>query len=270
MREKRNGHIVVLTGICRCTVTSFGHAQQLTQKLAAAHLGTPGLAMYCSSQWAIEGYCDSLSYEIAPFNIKMTIVQPNIEIPMLTNKITSAPPMAEYSPDVNGAPLSRELLSGLLDKLDGDAGLPPVPETPTGNELRSPSGSAVAATPTGEEPATPAMSTGHSTHGSISQVQQSLVLTQGDLLHASTVTSLFPTLPVSMKQSLVAETVFAIAAIGGHDNPPSRHIVGHEGVASVKEKLKTISEELEDFLGASGAVDIGGEGQTLRVDGEDG
>lgn len=24
----------------------------------AGHLGTPGLAMYCSSQWALEGYCD--------------------------------------------------------------------------------------------------------------------------------------------------------------------------------------------------------------------
>lgn len=39
MREKRNGHIVAMTGI-------------------TAHLGTPGFAMYCSSQWALEGYCD--------------------------------------------------------------------------------------------------------------------------------------------------------------------------------------------------------------------
>jgi hypothetical protein len=223
--------------------------------------------MYCSSQWAIEGYCDSLSYEIAPFNMKMTIVQPNIEIPMLTNKITSAPPMPEYSPDMNGAPLSRELISGLLDKLDGGAELPPIPETPTGAELVSPAPSGVtAATPTSEEPATPVVL---GARGSISQGQQASVLTQGDLLHASTVTSLFPNLPTSMKQSLVAETVFAIAAVGGHDNPPSRHIVGHEGVMSVKEKLKTISEELEDFLGVSGAVDIGGEGQAARVDGED-
>ena len=54
--------------------------------------------------------------------------------------------------------------------------------------------------------------------------------------------------------------MFAIAAIGGHDNPPARHIVGFEGVESVKEKLKTVSEELEDFLEVSGAVDIGCEG----------
>lgn len=42
MREKRNGHIVAMTGI-------------------TAHLGTPGFAMYCSSQWALEGYCDVCS-----------------------------------------------------------------------------------------------------------------------------------------------------------------------------------------------------------------
>jgi hypothetical protein len=39
---------------------------------------------------------------------------------------------------------------------------------------------------------------------------------------------------------------------------------------SVKEKLKTISEELEDFLGVSGAVDIGGEGLSARLDGDEG
>ena len=57
---------------------------------------------------------------------------------------------------------------------------------------------------------------------------------------------------------MLAETVHAITAIGGHENPPARHIVGHEAVASVKEKLKTVSEELEDFVGVSAAVDIEG------------
>jgi hypothetical protein len=190
----------------------------------------------------------------------MTIVQPNIEISLLTNKMTSAPPMAEYSPDVNGAPLSRELMSGLLDKLAGES----VPETPSQAEVTSPSYSAAAATP-GEEPPTPGTA---GSRASISQGQKPDVLTQGDLLHAPTVTSLFPNLPGTMMQALVAETVFAIAAIGGHDNPPSRHIVGYEGVTSVKEKLKTISEELEDFLGVSGAVDIGGDGVAAKVEDE--
>lgn len=59
------------------------------------------------------------------------------------------------------------------------------------------------------------------------------------------------------------ETVHAITAIGGHENPPARHIVGSEGAASVREKLKTVSEELEDFIECSCAVDIN-VGETAR------
>ncbi|KAK4997150.1 hypothetical protein LTR66_003374 [Elasticomyces elasticus] len=183
-RSKRNGHIILLTAI-------------------TGHLGTPGLGIYCASQWAIEGYCDSLAYEIAPFNIKMTIVQPNMEINVLTNKITSVPPLPEYCPSVNPAPLSRDILSGLLDRLDGS-----------------------------EEP------------------------TIGDQLSSPDIQSLYAPLAPQMKERLVAETVYAVAAVGGHDNPPARHIVGFEGVASVKEKLKTVSEELEDFVEVSAAADI--------------
>lgn len=57
-------------------------------------------------------------------------------------------------------------------------------------------------------------------------------------------------------EALTLETVHAIAAIGGHENPPSRHIIGQEGVAAVKEKLKTVSEELEDFVQSSYSVNI--------------
>ena len=59
-----------------------------------------------------------------------------------------------------------------------------------------------------------------------------------------------------MRQSLLGEVIHAITAIGGHENPPARHIVGFEAVGSVKEKLKTVSEELEDFVEVSNGVDI--------------
>jgi len=71
-----------------------------------------------------------------------------------------------------------------------------------------------------------------------------------------TVVSRFPSLPGEAKDRLVMETVHALTAIGGHENPPTRHIVGFEGMASVKEKLKTVSEELEDFVEVSCSVDI--------------
>lgn len=73
--------------------------------------------------------------------------------------------------------------------------------------------------------------------------------------------SLRPNLSPPMKTSLLAETIHAIVAIGGHDNPPARHIVGFDAVASVKEKLKTVSEELEDFVEVSCAADVDDEGE---------
>ncbi|KAF4556732.1 Short chain dehydrogenase-like protein 49 [Elsinoe fawcettii] len=204
-RAKRNGHIVVLTGI-------------------TGHLGTPGLGIYCASQWAIEGYCDSLAYEVAPFNIRTTIVQPNVEVGVLTNKVVGAPPLGYYQGEANGAPLFRDILSGLLDRLEG---------VERGRE-----------------------GTEGTDEGSVGGPQGP---TTGDLLHQSRISEVTPSLAKGLKERLVAETVYAVAAIGGHDNPPSRHIVGHEGVASVKEKLKTVSEELEDFVEVSAAVDIGRE-----------
>ena len=65
----------------------------------------------------------------------------------------------------------------------------------------------------------------------------------------------YPQLSAESADRLVLETVHALCAVGGHENPPARHIVGHEGVASVKEKLKTVSEELEDFVEASLSAD---------------
>lgn len=168
----------------------------------AGHLGTPGLGMYCASGWALEGFCDSLAYEIAPFNIRLTIIQPTMEIGVLTNKIVSAPLMPQYDEN-NPAPLFRGIIGPLLDRIQG----------------------------------------------SQQDEHQSTLATDH-------ITSLYPILPAGMKASLIAETINAITAIGGHENPPARHIVGHEGVASVKEKLKTVSEELEDFVEVSCAVDI--------------
>ena len=73
---------------------------------------------------------------------------------------------------------------------------------------------------------------------------------------SSEAVSLQPSLSSKFLKPLLAETVYAVCAIGGHENPPARHIVGSEAVSSVKEKLKTVSEELEDFVECSSAVDI--------------
>jgi NAD(P)-dependent dehydrogenase (short-subunit alcohol dehydrogenase family) len=219
MRHQKIGHMIVLGGI-------------------TGHLGTPGLGMYCAATWALEGFCDSIAYEIAPFNVKMTIVQASIEIGILLNRITSAPAHPAYSPDVNNAPLFRGILDGLLNRL------PSIRRQYIAEN---------------QDPYSP--------------TSESERLSGPNLLSRNEVVSLYPPLSQAHTEKLLAETVHALTAIGGHENPPARHIVGVEGVASVKEKLKTVSEELEDFVEASNAVDItrGSQGQakTELVDGEE-
>ncbi|KAL1653656.1 hypothetical protein SLS61_003804 [Didymella pomorum] len=180
------------------------------------------------------GHMISLAYEIAPFNVKMSIVQANMEVNVLTNRITSVPPMPEYLSEENPAPLAREIFSGLLDRLDSI-------ENPRPEDATSPTYS------------TSTMSPDNTAESTI-----------GDLLNADTITSLYAPLPAALKSSLIAETVHALTAIGGHDNPPARHIVGSEGVTAVKEKLMTTSEELEDFIEVSNAVDIAKDYQSVE------
>jgi hypothetical protein len=164
----------------------------------------------------------------------MSIVQANMEVNVLTNRITSVPPMPEYLSEENPAPLAREIFSGLLDRLDSI-------ENPRPEDATSPTYS------------TSTMSPDNTAESTI-----------GDLLNADTITSLYAPLPAALKSSLIAETVHALTAIGGHDNPPARHIVGSEGVTAVKEKLMTTSEELEDFIEVSNAVDIAKDYQSVE------
>ncbi|KAI1853598.1 hypothetical protein JX266_001582 [Neoarthrinium moseri] len=179
LRAQHTGHVLILTSI-------------------GGHIGTPGMGIYTAATWALEGFCDSLAYEIAPFNIKVTIVQPHKEIQSLTNKIVFSPQLPHYDSDNNPAPSVRDILTNVLNLN---------PET-------------------------------------------AVEASEDEIIHR------YPKLPASAIDKLVQETVNALTAIGGNENPPARHIVGFEGAEAVKEKLKTVTEELEDFVEASLAVDI--------------
>lgn len=169
----------------------------------------------------------SLAYEIAPFNIKLTIFQCSIEIGILTNLVTSVPPIfPAYSPENNHAPLFRGILNHLVPRLPDAA-----PEGAPGDTSSTGQPD--------EQQETPRVSAIEKGPFSVPEI-----------------VSMHPPLSSAHLEVLVTETVYAITSIGGHENPPSRHIVGQEGVASVKEKLKTVSEELEDFIHASFAVDV--------------
>lgn len=57
MRERGGGHIVIMSSI-------------------GGVIGIPFQAFYCASKFAIEGYAEALAYEVAPFNIQVSLVQP--------------------------------------------------------------------------------------------------------------------------------------------------------------------------------------------------
>ncbi|OBT99128.1 hypothetical protein VE01_02501 [Pseudogymnoascus verrucosus] len=182
MRAKRNGHVLVLTGV-------------------GGHIATPGMALHSAAQWALEGFCDSVAYEVAPFNVKVTIVQPNMEVGVLSNKVVFAPQLPQYDSGQNPAPGPRDILCNVV-------GYHPEEELDESGE----------------------------------RMEEGIV-------------SRYPELSTESADRLVLETVHALTAIGGHENPPARHIVGNEGVQNVKDKLKTVSEELEDFIEASLSAD---------------
>lgn len=154
-----------------------------------------------------------------------------MEICVLTNLISSAPPiLPAYSAAENNAPLFRNILDGLLSRL--------------------PQAAADAASSTTVSPGQePQISTPNSTSTSDHRPT-------GPFSSSQEVVSMFAPFSAAHLEALILETVHAITAIGGHENPPSRHIIGQEGAAAVKEKLKTVSEELEDFVQASYSVNI--------------
>ena len=165
--------------------------------------------MYTSAVWALEGFCDSLAYEVAPFNVKVTIVQPNKEIQSLTNRIIFSPKLA--------APVRAVSASSQPDDDDDD--------DEHGAHGAAPSVRDMLATVVDSDPAT------------------ALDPSAGP----NEIQYRYPRLPPGAADLLVLETVHALAAIGGHENPPARHIVGSEASVSVKEKLRTVTEELEEF-----------------------
>ena len=57
MRKKQHGRII--------QISSYG-----------AEVAFAGNSLYHATKWGIEGFCDSLSQEMAPFNIGVTIVEP--------------------------------------------------------------------------------------------------------------------------------------------------------------------------------------------------
>ena len=57
LREQRQGRILIVSS-------------------NSAYTGEPGNSIYCASKWAIEGWAESLAFEVAPFGLDVVLVEP--------------------------------------------------------------------------------------------------------------------------------------------------------------------------------------------------
>ena len=160
-------------------------------------LGVPGLGPFCATKYAVEGLIESLLYEIDPFSIRATLVEPGHvrrdDPPMPTSRVTPLPTFGHFSIK----PASQPYLS---------------PTAPAGHAKR-------------------------------------MVQWLGDKQPTSAVKA--------------AELVWQL----GHCSfPPLRLLLGSFAVESVRDRLRCVTEEIEDwrFLSFKGDAEQGAGKEELK------
>jgi NAD(P)-dependent dehydrogenase (short-subunit alcohol dehydrogenase family) len=73
-----------------------GHGRILQVSTAGGQTTYPNFSYYHASKWGIEGFCETVAQEIAPFGIGLTIVQPGATPTGFGGALASGPVMPEY------------------------------------------------------------------------------------------------------------------------------------------------------------------------------
>jgi NAD(P)-dependent dehydrogenase (short-subunit alcohol dehydrogenase family) len=68
--------VLALTRALLPTFRAQGHGRIVVVSSQAALAGQPGNSMYCASKWALEGWAESLAYEVDPFGIDVVLIEP--------------------------------------------------------------------------------------------------------------------------------------------------------------------------------------------------
>ncbi|OKI06166.1 short-chain dehydrogenase/reductase [Streptomyces sp. CB02923] len=71
-----------------------GHILQVST--AGGQTTYPGLGYYHASKWGIEGFCETVAREIAPFGLALTIVEPGATPTRFGSSLDTAPPLPAY------------------------------------------------------------------------------------------------------------------------------------------------------------------------------
>lgn len=94
MRTQHSGHVMMISSI-------------------AGLASTPGLSVYNASKFALEGFSESLLFEVADFNINITLIEPGL---FKTDIFTKNRTLGDYSYDSNS--VYFDLTQKLLKKID--------------------------------------------------------------------------------------------------------------------------------------------------------
>lgn len=98
-----------------------GHGRILQVSTAGGQTTYPNFAYYHASKWGIEGFCETVAQEIAPFGIGLTIVEPGATPTGFGAALDTADVMAEY--DATPAGDTRRAIASGDFRLPNDAGL---------------------------------------------------------------------------------------------------------------------------------------------------
>lgn len=88
-------------GLTRALLPTFraqGHGRIVCISSQSAFAGQPANSIYCASKWALEGWAESIAYELDPFGIDVILVEPGpykTEIWQGTERVT--PPGGPYT-----------------------------------------------------------------------------------------------------------------------------------------------------------------------------
>ncbi len=68
--------VLALTRAALPTLRAQGEGRVLVVSSNSAYTGEPANSIYCASKWAIEGWAESLAFEITPFGLDVILVEP--------------------------------------------------------------------------------------------------------------------------------------------------------------------------------------------------